>query len=222
MKVGVVGRGKTGQEVIHALGEKVAIVFSSERPIEMSLLKDLSALIVFVPADVLKSILPQLIESGLPVVCGTTGFVWPSDFSDQLKKKNLTWIVGSNFSPGMNFLFVVAGLLQKNRDFLGNPSLNIHDLHHVHKKDSPSGSALTLKAALGHTAPIFSERLGEHPGLHEITISSTLESLQFKHEAKSRRAFAEGAVYAAETLLPSLKPGLHHFEALMKEKILKY
>ncbi len=221
MRFGVVGRGKTGQEVIHVLGEKVTRVFSSEQPIEMNLLTDLDTLIVFVTADVLKSILPKLIESGCLVVCGTTGFAWPSDFSEELKKKHLTWIVGSNFSPGMNFMLAVASLVQKNIEFLGKPELSIHDLHHVHKKDAPSGTALKIQGALGGSTPIFSERMGDHPGLHELTVSSALESLSFKHEAKSRKAFAEGAVYAAEKLLPTLKPGLHHFEAIMKDKILK-
>jgi 4-hydroxy-tetrahydrodipicolinate reductase len=220
MKIGVVGKGKTGQAVIDVLGRKAAEIFSSTRPLTPSLSKNLDALIVFVPADALKVILPQLIESGLPVVCGTTGFTWPSDLSTELKKKNLTWITGSNFSPGMNFMFAVASLIEKNRQFLGNPELNIHDLHHVHKKDSPSGTALKLQAALGGEAPIRAERIGEHPGLHELTISSELESLSFKHEAKSRKAFAEGAAYAAEHLLPKLAPGLHSFEALMKTKIL--
>ena len=221
MKIGVVGRGKTGQAVIDVLGARAAQVFSRANPMEMNTLSDLDALIVFVPADALTEILPNLIESGLPVVCGTTGFTWPANFSEKLKEKKLTWIAGSNFSPGMNFMFAVANLVQKNLEFLGEPELQIHDLHHVHKKDSPSGTALKLQAALGGTTPIVAERVGEHPGLHELTISSELETLTFRHEAKSRRAFAEGAVYAAETLLPGLAPGFHSFESLMKAKILK-
>lgn len=221
MKIGVVGKGKTGQAVIDVLGTRAAQVFSRTQPLEMKRLQGLDALIVFVPADALTEILPNLIESGLPVVCGTTGFTWPANFSENLKEKKLTWITGSNFSPGMNFFFSVASLVQKNFDFLGKPQLQIHDLHHVHKKDSPSGTALKLQAALGGTTQIHAERVGDHPGLHELTISSELETLTFRHEAKTRRAFAEGAVYAAETLLPSLSPGVHAFENLMKAKILK-
>jgi 4-hydroxy-tetrahydrodipicolinate reductase len=217
---GVVGRGKTGQAVIDILGTRAAQVFSRANPLDFKKLADLQALIVFVPADALALILPNLIESGLPVVCGTTGFTWPANFSENLKAKKLTWIAGSNFSPGMNFFFSVASLLKENFDFLGRPALHIQDLHHAHKKDSPSGTALKLQAALGNPAPIHAERVGEHPGLHELTITSELESLTFRHEAKSRRAFAEGAVYAAETLLPTLSPGLHSFESLMKAKIL--
>ena len=220
MKIGVVGRGKTGQAVIDLLGLSATPIFSSARPLELNLLSELDALIVFVPAEALTEILPKLIESGLPVVCGTTGFTWPRDLDGDLKKRKLTWITGSNFSPGMNFMFVIAGLLAQNREFLGNPTLGINDLHHVHKKDSPSGTALKLQAALGPAVPIIAERIGEHPGLHELTVSSELENLSFKHETKSRRAFAEGAVYSARTLIKTLAPGLHSFEQLMKDKIL--
>jgi 4-hydroxy-tetrahydrodipicolinate reductase len=218
---GVVGRGKTGQSVIEVLGVKASIVFSRENPLELSKMKALQALIVFVPADALQSILPKLLESGLPVVCGTTGYEYASDFASDLKKRKLTWITGSNFSPGMNLLFAVASLVQSNREFLGNPEIRVHDLHHVHKKDSPSGTALKLKAALGGQIQIQAERVGEHPGLHELLLQSEFESLAFKHEAISRKAFAQGAVFAAEKLLPSLPPGLHSFETLMETQIFK-
>jgi len=219
MKMGVVGRGQTGKAVITVLGERVGEIFSTANPLEPSKLKGLQALIVFVPALAFQSILPALLESRLPVICGTTGYSWDDGFSEELKRRNLTWIAGSNFSPGMNFMFVLADLIKRNAEFLGNPDLRIHDLHHVHKKDSPSGTALTLQRRLGSDIPIFSEREGSHPGLHEIILSSPLETMTFKHEAMSRLAFAEGAVYAADQLLPVLKPGLHFFETLMKEKI---
>jgi 4-hydroxy-tetrahydrodipicolinate reductase len=221
MKIGIVGRGKTGQAVIDVLQAKPAQVFSRENPLTMDKLFDLDSLIVFVPADGLKEIMPNLIESVLPVVCGTTAYPWPSDFSAELKKRNLTWITGSNFSPGMNLMFAIASLVQSNREFLGKPELRIHDLHHVHKKDSPSGTALKLRDALAGQAEIHAERMGEHPGLHEVFVTSDVESLAFKHEAKSRRAFAEGAVFAAQKLLPNLGPGLHSFESLMKTQIFK-
>jgi dihydrodipicolinate reductase len=80
MKIGIVGRGKTGQAVIDVLQAKPAQVFSRENPLTMDKLFDLDSLIVFVPADGLKEIMPNLIESVLPVVCGTTAYPWPSDF----------------------------------------------------------------------------------------------------------------------------------------------
>ena len=217
---GVIGKGKTGSAVIEVLGNRVSQVFSKSNPVTLERITKLNALIVFVPAEGLEAILPVLIESQVPVVCGTTGFRWPDYFSAILKEKKSTWIIGSNFSPGMNFLFTVANLIKQNREFLGNPNLSIHDLHHVHKRDAPSGTALKWNEALGGEARITSERMGDHPGLHELTLDLAYEKIQLIHSAKDRRAFAEGAVYAAEKLLPSLSAGLYTFEELMKNKIL--
>ncbi len=225
--IAVVGRGKTGAAVIEVLSEKGSkpIVFSRENPINEAAIRagkltDVRALIVFIPAHGLVENLADLVASGVPVVCGTTGFTWPSELDAELKQRGVAWIVGSNFSPGMNFVFSMAKLAAKHLAFLGNPELLIHEIHHVHKKDSPSGTALKLNECLSGQAMISADRVGDHPGLHELTLSNGLEKVTLKHEAISRRAFALGAVFAAESLLPTLSPGLHSFESLMQKQIL--
>ncbi len=221
-KFAVIGKGKTGQAVVTALGESnIHAIFSRANPLTKEALQGASAAIIFVPAEALTEILPVLIESKIPVVCGTTGFNWPANFSETLEKSGITWIAGSNFSPGMNFLFSIGRLLEKNRAFLGNPTVHLHEIHHVHKKDSPSGTALYLNRVLGGKNEIKAERIGDHPGLHEIVVSNGLETLSLKHEAIDRKAFAEGAVYAAKSLLPNSKPGFHSFEELMEKQILR-
>ncbi len=219
-RIGVVGRGKTGSKVVEVLGQDSSRVFSRSHPLSFKETQSLDALIVFVPAEGLKEILPQLIECGRPVVCGTTGFTWPANLASQLIEKKLTWITGTNFSPGMNFLFTVAKLVESNREFLGLPTLRIHEIHHTEKKDSPSGSALTLQTLTGGRTEVHAERIGDHPGYHELDVASAFESLHLQHEAHDRKAFAEGAVYAARVLLPKLAPGLYSFENLMRDKIL--
>jgi 4-hydroxy-tetrahydrodipicolinate reductase len=222
-KIAVIGKGKTGQAVISVLGaEKTHAIFSRANPLTLKTLAGAAAAIIFVPAAALPELLPILLESKVPVVCGTTGFVWPIDFSAQLKASGLVWITGSNFSPGMNFMFTVANLLQRNRKFLGDPELRIHEIHHAQKLDSPSGTALRLNEALGGSVKIEAERFGEHRGLHELEINSAAEKLFFRHEALDRKAFGEGAVFAAEELLPKLSPGLYSFESLIEKRILEH
>ena len=220
----VIGKGKTGSAVLQTLGSsRLAGVFSRTSPIQdsdLATLKNASAAIVFVPAEGLRAVLPALLEAKIPTVCGTTGLVWDSGLREELLEKNIPWIVGSNFSPGMNLFFLIAKLIDQNRAFLGSPDLKIRELHHTQKKDSPSGTALKLNQFLGGGNVIQSERVGDHPGLHELKVHCPHESLTIVHEAQDRRLFAQGAVYAAEKLLPNLAPGLHEFETLLQQSLI--
>ena len=77
----------------------------------------------------------------------------------------------------------------------------VREVHHVHKLDAPSGTAITLKQAamtggLSKGTPIRSERQGEVVGLHALAWESAHDSFVLQHEAKSRAGFAEGAVLA--------------------------
>lgn len=219
-KFGVVGTGKTGSVVKEVLGDEAVSCFTRNQVLSFEKVQALDALIVFVPANGLQELLTVLLECKKPVVCGTTGFRYPSDFDAELKQKKMTWITASNFSPGMNFLFTIAKLLDVNREFLGNPELKIHEIHHIHKLDSPSGTAISLQNLTGGQTEIQAERVGDHSGFHELLSETANEKLLFQHHAKSRRAFAEGAIYAAKSLLPELPPGFHQFEPLMMRKIL--
>ena len=94
--------------------------------------------------------------------------------------------------------------------------VSISETHHVHKLDSPSGTAITLAESIiknssrksnwindanqrsGSSIPIVSKRLREVPGEHTVVWESSEDKIQIKHEAKNRRGFALGAVLAAE------------------------
>ena len=221
-KYAVIGKGKTGQAVLSVLGpERTEQVFCRSNPVSANALLSADAAIVFIPAEGFLDMIPLLLEARIPVVCGTTGFKWPVDFSTKLKERGTAWIAGSNFSPGMNLFFTIANLLKRNRMFLGNPRFSIHEVHHALKLDSPSGTALRLAEVLGGEVKINAERLGDHRGLHELEINSSSEKLFFRHEALDRKAFGEGAVFAADELLPLVPPGLHFFESLIEKKLLE-
>ncbi len=152
----------------------------------------------------------------LPIVSGTTGWY------DQLEKvrkiciqKQGTLFYAPNFSLGVNIFFHVNALLAKIMAKTGTYHPNITEIHHTHKQDAPSGTALRLADDILDTFPqlkkwvnrqttdtnelsIISERTGEVPGTHHVVYDSDVDRISLSHEAKSRKGFALGAVLAAE------------------------
>lgn len=209
MKVSVVGTGKTGSAVVEVLGES-AVPFNSENPPTVEKLKQTDVAIVFVPGNSAEEVVELLLKAEIPAVWGTTGYDWPDDLNERVKK---AWIIGSNFSLGMNLVRKSLELFGAGSSLLNNPEFHIHETHHVHKKDSPSGTALSWKEWLGKETTISSSREGDVKGIHELHIKTKNESIFLKHEAHNRKLFAEGAVWAAKYLLnkPSVTPGVYPF-----------
>lgn len=167
--------------------------------------------------------------SGIPVVCGTTGWnvqTLRDELCDeaeccQASRRALLW--SSNFSVGVNIFFALnrrlAGLLADYPDYL--PSIT--ETHHIHKLDAPSGTAKTLaedierfKLQVSGTklqVPIESIREGEVPGIHTVTWDSPVDTISITHSAKSREGFALGAVLAAEWLKG--KTGWHTMDEVL-------
>lgn len=155
-------------------------------------------------------------ENNIPVVSGTTG--WLSQFDQVVKKcqeENGAFIYSSNFSLGVNIFFELNRQLAKMMKGLDQYSVSIKELHHIHKLDAPSGTAITLAEDIVSTAaykgwksdtieenhiPIYSEREGQHAGTHIIDYNSTIDQIRIKHTAYNREGFALGAIIAAEWL----------------------
>lgn len=148
-------------------------------------------------------------KRGVSVVCGSTGWDAQSFIKEQTENgrlKNIGLIWSSNFSLGVNILFAMnrqlAQLLQPYPAY----TPHITEVHHVHKLDAPSGTAVTLAEglrAMGYglrDSEIESIREGEVPGIHTVTWDSEIDTLTLSHSAKSRQGFALGAVVAAEWL----------------------
>ena len=148
-------------------------------------------------------------KRGVSLVCGSTGwdaqgFIQEQTENGRLKNVGLIW--SSNFSLGVNILFAMnrrlAQLLQPYPAY----TPHITEVHHVHKLDAPSGTAVTLAEglrAMGYglrDSEIESIREGEVPGIHTVTWDSEIDTLTLSHSAKSRQGFALGAVIAAEWL----------------------
>jgi 4-hydroxy-tetrahydrodipicolinate reductase len=217
VKLAVIGNGKTGG-FVEALASKrhEITVFNLENPATPEKLHAYDAAIVFVPADGFTDLASVLIASGIPAVIGTTGFSF-----DKISGLKAPWIVASNFSLGMNFMFLLTRTLPSLRKSSPAASFAIHEVHHVHKKDSPSGTALSLKALLPADTALTAEREGDVPGLHTVTVSLPGETLKVEHEAQDRTVFATGALYAAESLLRGLSPAVHRFETIFADQLKK-
>jgi 4-hydroxy-tetrahydrodipicolinate reductase len=111
-------------------------------------------------------------------------------------------VYGASFSVGVQVMY---RLVQQLLPMVPGFEISISETHHETKKDAPSGTALALKQALLEVDPelkveIVSHREGEAVGTHTITARLGDDVIQIRHEALSRRSFAEGAVRAAEWL----------------------
>ena len=150
-------------------------------------------------------------------VVGTTG--WndiQADVRRAFEEAGTPLIYASNFSLGVNALFAAAAkasALLKGAGYV--PS--IEEIHHIHKLDAPSGTAITLgnlvEKALGEKPEITSVREGEVPGIHTLSLKSDCDELTLRHEAFSREGLAKGAVVAA--LMTEGLEGVHEFSELL-------
>ncbi len=161
------------------------------------------------------------LRHGVPVVVGTTG--WYDRLAEvqalvTRHKGALLW--ASNFSIGVNLFFRLNRHLAQLMDGQAGYRARLDEIHHVHKLDAPSGTAITLardidlkhrqysgweldpahEQPLPGPLPIHSERTGEVPGTHSITWKSPEDRITITHEAYGRQGFATGAVIAAEWL----------------------
>lgn len=215
IKYSVIGTGKTGSAVLELLGE-AAIPYNCEKPATADALAKSDIAIIFVPGTAAAEVLETVLEAEIPAIWGTTGYQWPADLSGKVKDANSRWVLGSNFSLGMNLIRKALNILGKGSGLLSEPAFHIHEVHHVHKQDAPSGTALSWQEWLGMEAKISSDRQGDIKGIHNLHIKTAMESIRLEHEAHSRAVFAEGAVWAANYILahPYISPGVYPFSDL--------
>jgi 4-hydroxy-tetrahydrodipicolinate reductase len=152
-------------------------------------------------------------------VTGTTG--WSAELpriAALVEARRGALLHAANFSVGVHLFLRAARDLAAR--FAGRPEFDafILEQHHATKVDAPSGTATALRARLGESDParefpITSVRAGSIPGTHVLTYDGPHDSVALSHVARSRRAFAAGAVAAAEWL-PG-RAGVHDFEAML-------
>ena len=210
MNILVLGRGKTGSLVAEAARQRrheVNAHGSEDNPRASALtaakLAQVDAVIDFTtPAAALENI-TACVHAGKNIVVATTG--WYSELPQvrkMVENSNSGLLYASNFSIGVNLFFEVArsAAAALQHQYFGQ----IFERHHAHKKDAPSGTAISLQKliqdASGPELEITSFREGDVVGMHELVLDSPSDTIYLCHDAKSRHGFAEGAVRAAEWL----------------------
>ena len=225
MKIALIGYGKMGHAVEAVAVERGhTVVYTidnqQERAERDTLLRQADVAVEFTtPATAVANVMDCL-SVGVPVVCGTTG--WSADYervAGECRAKGGRLFTASNFSIGMNIMFALnerLAQLMRGRD---EYKVSLTEVHHIHKLDAPSGTALVLQKAIhdslpGKEAPIESIREGEVPGTHTVRYVSEIDTITLTHEAHSRRGLAVGAVLAAE-FLAAAAPGVYTMNDLL-------
>lgn len=161
------------------------------------------------------------LEAGIPVVVGTTGWYEQLETVKQLAlEKNGSLVYASNYSVGVNMLFAMNKILAKWMNSYPDYKVEVEEVHHTQKLDSPSGTAITLadgiienidrkkgwqkqdinlpKAIDDELLKIVFDRKDGVPGIHKVKYTSDIDEIQISHEAFNRKGFAFGAVIAGE------------------------
>lgn len=248
MKIALIGYGKMG----HAI-EKIALergheivahvdVSCGDAEIDSDAFRSADVAIEFTtPATAFDNIMAAF-GQGIPVVCGTTGWTDRIGEIRQLcDEGKATFFWTSNFSLGVNIFFAVNRYLAAIMAGFPQYRPEMKEIHHIHKLDHPSGTALTLAEGIMEMDPrvgcwsesigddttlrIDHEREGEVPGTHIIRWNSPVDTITIEHRAKSREGFALGAVVAAEWIsgrkgfltMPQLMEGLTSDPSLLKK-----
>ena len=224
MKIALVGYGKMGKTIERIAierGHEVVLKISSSNKNELTKehLAMADVVIEFTNPEVALENVQQCLSAGIPVVCGSTGW---NDQLDQAYKtcaeNNTAMLQSSNFSIGVNVFFEINSLLAQMMNTLPEYEVSIEETHHTHKKDAPSGTAITIaekilanldrKKKWANTQPngaddlsITAHRKDEVPGTHLVKYSSVIDDIELIHTAHNRDGFALGAVVSAEFIL---------------------
>lgn len=212
MKIALVGYGKMGrlvERVAASRGHEIVARFdehNNDRASGLSResLAGAEVAIEFTTPEAAPLNIRRLIELGIPVVTGTTG--WYAELGqirELVAARDGVLVYGANFSIGMNLFFRIAREAARlfARYEVYDPFLVEH--HHKFKKDAPSGTALEIarlmRESYGERMPEpVSVRAGYVPGTHEVGFDSEADTITLTHTARSREGFAAGAVLAAE------------------------
>jgi 4-hydroxy-tetrahydrodipicolinate reductase len=231
MKIAILGYGKMGkiiekiaQDRKHEIVLKIDVTNQDELTTEN--LQKADVVIEFsTPATVLDHI-EACFEAKVPIVVGTTGWYGHLQrIKNQCEQNGNTFLYATNFSVGVNIFFHINKVLAKLMNNYPYYDVQVEEIHHTQKLDSPSGTAITIAEGIvdeldnkkewvnilstdgnegledtikADQLLIESFRIENVPGTHTVVYDSEVDSIEFKHTAHNRNGFALGAVLAAE------------------------
>lgn len=234
MKIALIGYGKMGkmiEQIAISRGHEIVSVIDidNQEEFESDAFRSADVAIEFTAPAVAYQNYLKAWSKGVKVVSGSTG--WLKDHGDDVRKacenegKTLFW--ASNFSVGVAIFSAVSKYLARIMNQFPQYDVSMEEVHHIHKLDHPSGTAITLAEGVvseldrkegwavgtvqnpdgsvegskdlpSNLMRIDSIRRGEVPGIHAITYNSDADQITITHDAHSRQGFALGAVLAAE------------------------
>lgn len=224
MKLLLIGHGKMGRAIeaqALARGHQIAGIVDPSRPdvhISDFTPAQADAAIEFTHPDAAFQNVVACLKQGLPVVCGSTGWLHHFAEAQALSQQTGTPLFyASNYSVGVNLFFHFNEYIAAKMHQFGGYDVRVREIHHTQKVDQPSGTALTAAEGILRHFPtkttwrneatdaatelaILSEREGAVVGTHIVTYSSPADSIELKHEAHTREGFVQGALLAAEWL----------------------
>jgi 4-hydroxy-tetrahydrodipicolinate reductase len=221
-----------GQDVgeIAGVGKLDVLVVGAERLEEVLKQTKPDVMVDFTTADAAVQNIKTAAKQGVSIVVGTTGFspVQRDEIRDAIRERGIRALIAPNMSVGVNVFFKMveeaAKLLGKEYD------VEIVEIHHSQKIDSPSGTALRaaeiIAEAMGHDKEVIkcgraagkqprakgeifvhSVRAGDVVGEHIVIFAAPGERVEIVHRAHSRETFAAGVIRAIRHVLSMGKPG---------------
>ena len=233
IRLGIAGAGRMGLAIISAVSEFADLEISSVWVRDPDAARDMAtptgAIIssdlehVIEAADVVidfslfeatEQVAAAVTRYRKPLVCGVSGLADTQVRALGNAAESVPVVYDRNMSQG---IAVLQELVARAARSLGDEfAIEIHETHHIHKKDAPSGTALKLGESIAEardqsgadSVHYQSERRGEVPGDHEVVFSSPTERLTLAHSVTTRSVFAEGALRAARWIV-GRQPGLY-------------
>jgi 4-hydroxy-tetrahydrodipicolinate reductase len=219
MKILLIGYGKMGKTIEKIALERGHIIINKideGDAISGNDLINAEVAIEFTQPDAAFDNIKTCIENNLPIISGTTGWLEKKPEIENLcRQLDGTFFYASNYSIGVNIFFRLNKFLAQMMNKHSEYEVCIEETHHTEKKDSPSGTAITIAEGImenypsktswknqetteSNTLEILSFRKENIPGTHVVKYSSSLDEILIQHTAHKRESFALGAVLVAE------------------------
>lgn len=222
MKIALIGYGKMGKELEKLIEKKgehtVCSIIDSEEEWDENVdeIEKADVAIEFSTPDSVITNIKHCFDYNIPVVVGTTGWIDKLEEIQKLcEEKNQSLVWGANYSIGVNIFFAINKKLAELTADFPEYDVEIEEIHHTSKIDSPSGTAIQLANDIikisnhkdlwvnksdskSNSLSILSHRISNTPGTHTVSYTSTDENIEIKHVAFNRKSFAKGALMAAE------------------------
>lgn len=221
MKIALIGYGKMGhtiERIARSRGHEIVSIIDKDNQEDFNsdAFKSADVAIEFsMPAAAMENY-RRCFAAHVPVVAGTTGWLDQiAAIKEACEKEGQTFFYASNFSIGVNIFFAMNKYLARIMNNYPAYNVRMEEVHHIHKLDSPSGTAITLAEGIidnidrkdkwvegvepaADELGITAFRRDEVPGIHTVIYESDVDVISMTHDAKSREGFALGAVVAAE------------------------